>query len=85
MKYRRLSFFILFILLFPGTVIFAQLTSSQVDSLVNSAMKSFHVPGVAVGIVKYCIVNCHIEFIKKQRFISEIHTKNNCGLVAQPG
>lgn len=52
MKYRKLSFFILFILLFPGTVIFAQLTSSQVDSLVNSAMKSFHVPGVAVGIVK---------------------------------
>jgi CubicO group peptidase (beta-lactamase class C family) len=39
------------LLLFITTVT-AQYTSEQVDSLVNYSMQKFHVPGVAVGVVK---------------------------------
>ena len=48
-----LNFLLSIVFLFLFSVnSFAQYTSAQVDSLVNYAMEKFHVPGVAVGIVK---------------------------------
>jgi CubicO group peptidase (beta-lactamase class C family) len=38
--------------LFIAQVIFAQLSSEKIDSLVNATLKAFDVPGIAVGIVK---------------------------------
>ena len=48
------SFFNLFalVLLLLSTTLYAQISSQQVDSLVNRAMSEFHVPGVGVAIVK---------------------------------
>lgn len=47
----KLTHSILF-LFFACSQLFAQMSSTQVDSLVNDALKRFHVAGVAVAIVK---------------------------------
>ena len=41
-----------FIFLLLSTSLYAQITSTQIDSLVNEAMTSFKVPGVGVAVVK---------------------------------
>jgi len=41
-----------FIFLLLSTSLYAQITSNQIDSLVNEAMTSFKVPGVGVAVVK---------------------------------
>lgn len=38
--------------LLSGATLFAQISANQIDSLVSDAMTRFHVPGVAVGVVK---------------------------------
>ena len=43
---------VLAVMLLSVTSLYAQITTQQVDSLVSKAMQEFHVPGVAVGIVK---------------------------------
>lgn len=44
--------FALLILLVAGFSSSAQLTATQIDSLVTATLKRFDVPGIAVGIVK---------------------------------
>ena len=40
------------ITLLSATLSFAQISSTQVDELVNRTLKTFNVPGIAVAIVK---------------------------------
>jgi CubicO group peptidase (beta-lactamase class C family) len=52
---KKISFFILlfcFSILIPNTNLQAQLSSSQLDTLVQNSLKKFNVAGVAVAIVK---------------------------------
>ena len=51
MKSKQTILLVLF-LIFSHVNLFAQLTSQQIDSLVNNAMKTFKVAGSAVAIVK---------------------------------
>ena len=46
--------FIVALLLFtkPAPVFAQPLTTSQIDSMANKDLKLFHVPGIAIGIVK---------------------------------
>jgi CubicO group peptidase (beta-lactamase class C family) len=52
MKNVKFLFLATSIILFLSNIAFAQITSQQVDQLVENAMKKFDVAGVAVGIVK---------------------------------
>ena len=52
MKTKLFTRILIALLLLSGTTLYAQLTAQQVDSLVTKAMQEFHVPGVAVSIVK---------------------------------
>lgn len=49
---KILFFFLLFCFLFPNASLQAQLSSSQVDILVQNSLKKFNVAGVAISIVK---------------------------------
>ncbi|MCF6358759.1 MAG: serine hydrolase [Draconibacterium sp.] len=48
----RLGFVFIVLFIFISGTVFAQITSSEVDELVENAMQKFDVAGVAVGIVK---------------------------------
>lgn len=51
MKLKQVVITVLFLVIY-NTTLFAQLTSQQMDSLVNNAMETFKVAGSAVAIVK---------------------------------
>ncbi|WP_428743359.1 serine hydrolase [Tenacibaculum sp.] len=51
MKLKRVVITVLFLVIY-NTTLFAQLSSTQIDSLVNNAMETFNVAGSAVAIVK---------------------------------
>ena len=52
MKLKRVVITTLFLVIYNATL-FAQLSNTQIDSLVNNAMETFNVAGSAVAIVRW--------------------------------